>query len=192
MARARVNLIVGVGSAATLAASVAGIAQADGYFASETADIVEPVAAVSSSMVLEVEPEGGDSRAAAVEAAPPTAQLQVHALPSLGALPVSPGRSVVVPALPAIQIESDEGFELDSGRRGSVDVGSSVPTSAPAPAAPRVVTVQVLHRPPSLPRRPHRHRHRQWHRLRPRHRRWRLPHRRRGAPPPPAATTKAS
>lgn len=108
MARRSVNAVVTVGSAAVLAASVAGVAAADGYWLGESDgdDVnVEAAAAISAGIVSD-EP--------AVEPAPAGAVLS-----PLAPMQLSPLEG---PDLPPVQIAAPAGM---------------VQAPAPAPAPPR-------------------------------------------------------
>lgn len=106
MARRGVNVLVSVGSAATLAASVAGVAAADGYWPGGTGDEDVSVGIVSDE--------------AAVDFAP----VEVLGLSPLPPMELSPLDSPELPRLPVAQTAPPTGM-----------VQAPAPASAPPRAA---------------------------------------------------------
>ncbi|MDA0352534.1 MAG: hypothetical protein O3A10_10050, partial [Chloroflexi bacterium] len=145
MARTRVNLIVGAGSAATLAASFAGIARADGYWIAEGAD--QPAAAVAalSAEPPVIEPAPSESSAATAVSSeltvtPALTAPVAAALPPLAPLQIAPAPALRIAPMPQVFVRDLSSGDLPSGSRGAVDVTGFVPTPALAPAQPSVVT----------------------------------------------------
>ena len=108
MARRSVNAFVGIGSAVTLAASVAGVAAADGYWpgGGETEPDVT-VGVVSENAAAEVSP-----------------------------VDVSPVVGVQLPPLPPMQLSPLEGPDLPPVQIAAPPAGM-VQAPAPAPAPPQ-------------------------------------------------------
>lgn len=164
MARTSVNIVVLAGSAATLAASMVGIAGSDGYF--------EPVAKASTASIV------ASVAAETVAETPPTylaqaPRVQLSGLAPLPPLQLSPGRTLAVPQtqLDVQALTRIDGSNIQPTSGGTpltlsvqapastvaaqtaVDVPSqpAPAVSAPAPAAAAPVPAPVLVAPPPAP-----------------------------------------
>ncbi|MEZ4503538.1 MAG: hypothetical protein R3C39_13000 [Dehalococcoidia bacterium] len=163
MARTSVNIVVLAGSAATLAASMAGIARSEGYFdppsKESTASIVAAVAAES------VEATSATTQATGV---------QLSGLAPLQPLQLSPGRSLNVPQTQLdvqalTQMDASNVQPSSDGTPLTLSVQLPAPTvvsqpaqtvsqpdpvvsaPAPAPAAPAPAPAPALVAPPPPP-----------------------------------------
>ena len=119
MTRTSVNLAVLAGSAATLVASMAGIARSEGYFESVAKDATVSVAPLAPSETLA---ETGPPYGAAA------ADLEIGALVPMAVIRLSPARSLSVPPI---------GLDVTALTR--IDGTYVQATSAASTPAPRTV-----------------------------------------------------